>query len=95
MYFPHFFLFRSDNTPLLKAQKSLGKGMIYIDIDKFILIIYLFFGALMISLLVGPDELPDIIFGNVIGVERTARNLIKMPTLWHFNFMGMQIVFCF
>lgn len=95
MHFPHFFLFRSYDASFLKAQKSLCKRMIYIDIDKFILILYFFLCTIMNQLFVSPNELPDIIFGNMIGVKRTARDLIKIPTLWHFNFMSMQIVFCF
>jgi hypothetical protein len=73
----------------------LCKRMVYIDIDKFILILNFFLCKFMNQLLISSYELPDIIFGNMIGVERTARDLIKMPTFWHFNFMGMQIVFCF
>ena len=95
MNLPRLLLFRSDNTALLKAQKSLRKRMIYIYIDKFILIIHFFLGKLASTLLISPNELPDIIFRNMIRVERAARDFIKMPTLWYFYFMCMQIVFCF
>lgn len=95
MHLPHFLLFRSDNTPLLKAQKSLCKRMINIYINNLILIIYFFLAKFTTTLLFGPNELPNIILRDMIRIERTARDFIKMPTLWHFDFMRMQIVFCF
>ena len=95
MNLPTLLLFRSDNTSLLKAQKSLRKRMVYIYIDNFILIIHFFLGKLASTLLISPNELPDIIFRNMIRVERAARDFIKMPTLWYFYFMRVQIVFCF
>lgn len=95
MNLPTLLFFRSDNTSLLKAQKSLRKRMVYIYIDNFILIIHFFLGKLASTLLISPNELPDIIFRNMIRVERATRDFIKMPTLWYFYFMRVQIVFCF
>ena len=95
MNLPHFLFFRSDDASLLKAQKSLCKRMVYININKFILIFYFLFSRLSSPLLISPNKLPDIILRNMIRIEGAARNLIKMPTLWHFDFMCMQIVFCF
>lgn len=47
------------------------------------------------SIVLSFDQLPDVILSYVVGVEGAAADLVEMLAIWHFDLMGMQVVFCF
>jgi hypothetical protein len=91
MHPPDSPLLRPHHVPLLHVKKTLREGVV--DVDSHFLVLIGISGARTgRQILVGLDQLPYIILGDVIGVVGAAADLVEGPALRDLDLVGVEVV---
>jgi hypothetical protein len=91
---PYLLGLRAHDLFLLVAEETLREGVVDIGVDDFIVLLQLVQGQFLLiwrSL----DKFPDVVLGDVVGVEGAAGDLVQQFAFGYFDLVRMQIVLGF
>jgi hypothetical protein len=92
---PHLFVFRPHHESLLEVEEALREGVVNVCRYGFVLAVQGLLGEGLLGqgeFWFGLDQFPDVILGDVVGVEGAAGDLVELFGVGDFDLVGVEVV---